>query len=546
MNLKQNFLILLFVAMSIFFTSVNAQVKNPILPGFYPDPSICRVDKDYYLVNSSFSYFPGVPIFHSTDLVHWKQIGHVLDRPTQLKLTNQGISGGIYAPAIRYYKGTFYMVTTLIGGQGGNFFVTAKNPAGPWSEPTWLKEIDGIDPSFFFDENGKAYIINNGPSPDNKPLYNGHRALYLQEFDLERQKLTGERKIIVNGGTDLAKKPIWIEGPHLYQNKGFYYLMAAEGGTETGHSEVIFRSKTIWGPYEVAPINPILTQRDLPADRSNPITCAGHADMVQTPAGDWVAIFLACQPYSEGFFNTGRQTFFHPVDWSSEWPVILKNGLAIPAEANSPLKAEEGKVTFSDYSANWKDDFDQEELKLEWNFIRTPQEKWYELKDNALHIQARPVSISEVGNSSFIGRRLQFANCEFTASMKLEKGKEMEAGIVAFQNEKFYYKLVIQQIGDKNFLAISAATDEMEKTELNGYKQGKQVYLRMKVLGADFECEYSLDNKAWTPFGKTLDGKLLSTKVSSGFVGAYFGLYAFAKSPAVATFDWAIYQKINK
>ena len=189
------------------FTTI-AQVKNPILPGFYPDPSICRVGTDYYLVNSSFSFFPGVPIFHSTDLVNWKQIGHILDRPSQLKLTNQWISGGIYAPAIRYHDGTFYMVTTLIGGEGGNFFVTAKNPAGPWSEPNWIREVDGIDPSFFFDENGNAYLINNGPPPENKPLYEGHHAIWLQEFNLKTQKLVGERKILVNGGTDLAKKPL--------------------------------------------------------------------------------------------------------------------------------------------------------------------------------------------------------------------------------------------------------------------------------------------------------------------------------------------------
>jgi xylan 1,4-beta-xylosidase len=546
MNFQKIFILILFVTVSANFTSVTAQVKNPILPGFYPDPSICRVGNDYYLANCSFSFFPGVPIFHSSDLVHWKQIGHILDRPSQLKLTNQWISAGIYAPSIRYSNGTFYMITTLIGGEGGNFYVTSKNPAGPWSEPIWLKEIEGIDPSFFFDENGKAYIINNGPVPDKKPLYEGHRALWLQEFDIKTQKLVGERKMIVNGGTDLSKKPIWIEGPHIFQNKGYYYLLAAQGGTKVEHSEVIFRSKNIWGPYEPAAINPILTQFDLPSNRVNPFTCAGHADMVQTPNGEWVSIFLACQPYSGDYFNTGRQTFFNTVDWSDEWPIILKHGLPIPQETKSPLKAEKGKVTFSDYSANWKDDFDKTELKFEWNFIRTPQEKWYELKENSLIIQARPISISEVGNPSFIGRRLQFANSEFTVSLKLEKGKEMEAGIVAFQNEKFYYKLVIQQIEGKNFLTLASPTKEFSKVELKNYTSGKQVYLRMKGLEADFMCEYSLDNKTWTQFGTTLDGKYLSTTVSGGYIGAYFGLYAFAKTPAIATFDSASNKKISK
>jgi alpha-N-arabinofuranosidase len=431
------------------------------------------------------------------------------------------------------------MVTTLMGGEGGNFFVTAKNPAGPWSEPTWLKEVDGIDPSFFFDENGKAYLVNNGPVADGKPLYNGHRSLWLQEFDQASQKLVGKRMEIVNGGTDFAKKPIWIEGPHIFNKNGYYYLLCAEGGTGLDHSQVIFRSRNIWGPYEVFKDNPILTQRDMPADRADPVTCTGHADFVQTPDGDWVAVFLGCQPYEADFFNTGRQTFMQNVDWSGEWPVILEKGKAVPSQVSLPPKADEGKVTFRDNSANWKDDFNQPELNFEWNFIRTLQEKWYALKDNALLIQARPISISEVGNPSFIGRRLQFANSEFTASLKLEKGKEMEAGIVAFQNEKFFYKLVIQQIAGKNFLTLASAAKEFEKVELKGYKTGKQIYLRMKALEAEFVCEYSLNNKIWTQIGSVLDGKQLSTKVSGGYVGAYFGLYAFAKTPAIASFDWA-------
>jgi alpha-N-arabinofuranosidase len=220
-------------------------------------------------------------------------------------------------------------------------------------------------------------------------------------------------------------------------------------------------------------------------------------------------------------------------------PVILEKGKAVPSQVSLPPKADEGKVTFRDNSANWKDDFNQPELNFEWNFIRTLQEKWYALKDNALLIQARPISISEVGNPSFIGRRLQFANSEFTASLKLEKGKEMEAGIVAFQNEKFFYKLVIQQIAGKNFLTLASAAKEFEKVELKGYKTGKQIYLRMKALEAEFVCEYSLNNKIWTQIGSVLDGKQLSTKVSGGYVGAYFGLYAFAKTPAIASFDWA-------
>lgn len=218
---------ILSLALMIVTIGASAQVENPILPGFYPDPSICRVGDDYYLVNSSFSFFPGVPIFHSTDLAHWKQLGHVLDRPSQLNLTDEWISAGIYAPSIRFNEGTFYMITTQMGGKGGNFFVTANDPAGPWSDPSWLPEIDGIDPSFFFDNDGKAYLINNGPVADGKPRYNGHRALWLQEVDLNTQMPVGKRVEILNGGIDPSTNPIWIEGPHLFNKNGYYYLLDA-------------------------------------------------------------------------------------------------------------------------------------------------------------------------------------------------------------------------------------------------------------------------------------------------------------------------------
>ncbi len=551
MGIKRFRLLILSAIFSVTIGACIAQTENPILPGFYPDPSICRVGADYYLVNSSFSYFPGVPIFQSTDLAHWTQIGHVLDRPSQLNLTDQWMSGGIYAPSIRFHDDTFYLITTLIGGKGGNFYVTAKNPEGPWSDPLWLPEINGIDPSFFFDNDGKVYIVNNGPVADGNPLYGGHRSLWLQEFDLVAEKPIGKPVEIVNGGTDISKKPIWIEGPHLFNHKGFYYLLCAEGGTGIEHSSVIFRSRNIWGPYTPFENNPILTQRDLPSDRTNPATCTGHADFVQTPDGHWVAVYLACQPYSGEYFNTGRQTFIQQVDWSSEWPVILEKGKAVPYNVSLPLKPETGQKSFREYSACWEDEFDSGILKYEWNFIRTPQEKWYELKNNALIIDARPVSIDEIGNPSFIGRRLQHAKAEFSASVSLQMDnakrnrREMEAGIVAFQNEEFFFKMVIEQVDNQYFLVVASASKEYSRTELSSFQTGQKVFMKMKMLEDILSCAYSFDDKAWTQVGGDLDGKILSTKVSGGFVGAYLGLYANAKSPAKAIFNWARYKALN-
>jgi alpha-N-arabinofuranosidase len=461
------------------------------------------------------------------------------------------MSAGLYAPSIRFFEGVFYMITTQMGGKGGNFYVTAKNPAGPWSEPNWLKEVDGIDPSFFFDDDGTAYLINNGPVADGKPLYNGHRSLWLQEFDLAAKKPVGKRVEIVNGGTDISKKLIWIEGPHIFNHKDYYYLLCAEGGTGLEHSEVIFRSKNIWGPYEVFEDNPIMTQRDMPADRPNPATCTGHADFVQTPNGDWVSVYLACQPYEGEFFNTGRQTFIQEVDWKGEWPIIVKKGDAVPYDVALPLKAEKGAESFRAYSANWEDNFDAPELKFDWNFIRTPKEKWYNIQNGSLTINARTTSIDEVGNPSFIGRRLQHKKAEFSTSVSLQmenskrKLKEMEAGIVAFQNEEFFYKMVVEEVDKKYHLIVASAKKEFARKELTAFNPGQKIYLKMQMLENEFICAYCFDEKNWKEIGGVLDGKHLSTKVAGGYIGAYFGLYAYSKSPAKATFDWAKYKEIK-
>ena len=231
--------------------------RNPIIPGFHPDPSIVRVGQDYYLVTSSFEFFPGVPIFHSRDLVHWRQIGHVLTRPSQLPLDGARASGGIFAPTLRYHDGTFYMITTNVTG-GGNFYVTATDPAGPWSEPVWLKGQGGIDPSLLFDDDGTVYFASNGGGPGASE----GRGIYLSTLDPKTGALAS-RPRLVWGGT--GKR--YPEGPHLYHVNGYYYLLIGEGGTEYGHMVSIGRSRSPWGPYEACPRGPILTHRDTEADQ---------------------------------------------------------------------------------------------------------------------------------------------------------------------------------------------------------------------------------------------------------------------------------------
>ncbi|HYX08554.1 MAG TPA: glycoside hydrolase family 43 protein, partial [Bacteroidales bacterium] len=305
---------------------------NPILQGCYPDPAITRKGDDYYLVCSSFAMFPGVPIFHSKDLVNWTQIGHVLDRTSQLDVNNTGISAGVYAPGITYnpYNNTFYMIVTAFAGNLGNIIVKTKDPAKGWSDPIKLN-FSGIDPSIFFDDNGKAFIVHNDAPDKGKELYNGHRVIKIWDYDVEKdQVITGTDKIIVNGGVDISKHPIWIEAPHIYKKDGHYYLMCAEGGTGDWHSEVIFISDNPRGPYTPAPGNPILTQRYFAKDRKNKIDWAGHADLVKGPNGQYYGVFLGIRPNEKDRVNTGRETFILPVDWSGTFPVFV-NGL-IPLE----------------------------------------------------------------------------------------------------------------------------------------------------------------------------------------------------------------------
>lgn len=294
-------------------------VHNPILPGFYPDPSICAVGRDFYLVNSTFAYFPGVPIFHSRDLAHWRQIGNVLTRPSQLPLDGCRHSRGIYAPTLRYHDGTFYLITTNISG-GGNFIVTARDPAGPWSEPYWLGDAaPGIDPSLLFDDDGRCYYVGNRPNPDGE-RYGGDWEIWAQELDLNTMRLTGESHALWKGA---LRDVIWPEGPHLYKKDGMYYLMIAEGGTGPNHSVSVARSEHVFGPYVGNPNNPILTHRHLGAQY--PVTCVGHGDLAADAEGNWYMVMLGMRPCG-GHTIMGRETFLARVEWQNGWPVVTRCG----------------------------------------------------------------------------------------------------------------------------------------------------------------------------------------------------------------------------
>lgn len=510
----------------------SKQFYNPILAGFYPDPSICRVGDTYYLVNSSFSFYPGVPLSTSKDLVNWKQLGHVLDRKSQLPLTHQRISGGIFAPAISYNQKnkTFYMITTNVGA--GNFFVKTKDPSKGWSEPIYLPKINGIDPSFFFDKNGQGYIVHNAPV-DGGADYEGQRAIRIFKFDANGDSIVGNHTQIVRGGTHVQKNPIWIEGPHLFRVGKYYYLMCAEGGTCDWHSEVIFRAKSPMGPWEECPNNPILTQRTgLDPKRPDIVTSTGHADIVQSKSGDWWAVFLGCRPYEADFYNTGRDTYLLPVTWKNGWPEILEKGKAMPTvlqKTEWQKKCNVTNVNPTTGNFTYTDKFNGSKLDNRWIFLRNPSD-FYKLTGNGLEINAKAVNISQPESPSAIFVRQQHNT--FTAETELSFNPANEhqlAGLVLLQNEEYNFvfgktmregkTVVTLKRAERTNITVASATLDNSESE-------QPLRLKIQGDGRYYNFYYATGDDAWKLLAQGVDAVNLSTHQSGGFIGACIGLYA--------------------
>lgn len=516
--------------------SDDSSFFNPILPGWYSDPSICtNGEGDYYMATSTFTYFPGVPLFHSRDLVNWRQVGHILNRPSQLvNMEGQHVSGGIFAPAISYnpHNKTYYMVTTNVGA--GNFYVKTQDPCGEWSDPIPLPEVGGIDPSFFFDDDGKAYIVNNDDAPDFKPEYSGHRTIRVQEFDWKNDRTVGPRKILVNKGVHPEDKPIWIEGPHLYKINGYYYLMDAEGGTGPQHSEVIFRSQSPFGPFKAWDKNPILTQRHLNPDRPNPITCAGHADLIQTVEGDWWAVFLACRPLNNQFENLGRETFLMPVRWSRDgFPYITECNELVPMILKRDGVKRDSVVTFGNFTE--MEEFDNPALGMQWMTLRTPATELYSLTEHAgfLMLKCSETSAKEKKTPAFVCRRVQHHCFESVTRMLFNPADDSEkAGVLLFKDETHQYFFSVGQNGGGRVVRLEQIGKEadLEVTFDEVPASQKEFYLKVVSTGMLFEFYYSLDGgEKWITLSKGVDAKFLSTAEAGGFTGTTIGLYAVKK-----------------
>lgn len=503
---------------------------NPILQGWASDPSVCtNGEGDYYLVTSTFVYFPGVPIYHSRDLVNWRQIGYVLDRESQLRNTEgQHVSGGIFAPAISYnpHNKTYYMVTTNVGA--GNFFVKATDPAGPWSEPIMLPEVGGIDPSFFFDEDGRAYIVNND-EPSYPAEYPGHRSIRIREFDVATDRTVGDWKVLVDKGVNPAEKPIWIEGPHMYKINGRYFLMDAEGGTSTWHSEVIFASDSPWGPFVPYEHNPILTQRHLDPNRPDPVTCAGHADLIQAKEGDWWAVFLACRPIDGRFENLGRETFILPVSWTDDgFPVILEGNatvdLIVRREAATPAPDKlQGNY-------GYRTDFDEPQLGFEWMSLRKGLGSLCSLTEEPgyLALRCSDAKASERRTPAMCCYRMQ--HHKFTASTDVvfdASTPDEAAGMLLFKDENHHYFFAISGIGAERSISV-LKFGNMGRSETLATAPLARGKVRLKVVsdGLTYGFAYSVDGGKESTLCSGVEADYLSTAVAGGFTGSVIGLYA--------------------
>ncbi|MFJ4879056.1 glycoside hydrolase family 43 protein [Streptomyces sp. NPDC088745] len=491
-------------------------LANPVLPGFHPDPSICRRGDDYYLVCSSFEYFPGIPVFHSRDLVHWKQIGNALDRPAQLRLPyDRPSSGGIYAPTLRFHDGRFWLVVTNVNDEG-NMLLTATDPAGPWSDPVRLPDVPGIDPDLAWDEDGACWCTVAGVSQVRLDPYNG-------------KVLDGPRPLW--SGSPGAQAP---EAPHLYRIGEFWYLMIAEGGTERGHAVSIARGRHPSGPFEPCPDNPVLTHRGT----SRPIQNTGHADLVQAPDGSWWMVLLAVRPRggTPGWHVLGRETFLAPVEWVDGWPVIgeVTGELPAPAWPLHPVPATTGR-----------DDFDDAPLPFHWLSLRARPERLCTTEERPGHLTLRAAGESlDAPDVTFVGRRQQHFSCRVRTLVDPGRGR---GGLAVRLDEQHHYEIeaadgevrVLARIGSLRTEVASAPVPAgpvvLGLDVVPQPPQGPRTGPDRLALGVEFP------GGAYTELA-SLDGRYLSTEVAGGFTGRVIGMYA---ASGTVHFDWFDYEPLD-
>jgi len=543
-------------------------IFNPILPGFFPDPSICRVGEDYYLANSSFEWFPGVPIHHSRDLVNWRLIGHALTRRSQLDLRGIADSAGVWAPSLSYADGQFWLIYTNIRSTGmgkpfkdiGIFLTTAKDITGPWSEPVVLNSI-GFDPSLFHDDDGRKWLVNmRWDFRKGKYRFAG---IVIQEYDPKTQKLIGPMTQI------LEKTGILTEGPNLYRHDGWYYLMLAEGGTGWNHGISAARSKYIFGPYELDPQPSVLTSRD---NATLTLQKSGHGEIVETLAGEWYLAHLASRPLkTNAGVNAGspditaaaqahvgdrcmlgRETCLQRVEWRDGWLRLATGG----TKPQDSLPVPKGMKLHPWPETPARDDFNSAQLDARWSCLRQPaDENWLSLTERPGWLRLRGGdSLFSLFQQSLIARRVQ--HFQFTAETSLEFSPShytQMAGLICHYDTRQHYYLGVTHDEKLSKVLGIVQTDDGAYDELAGSQivinDWKQIFLRAAVDAERLQFSASPDGKSWQNVGPVLDFSKLSDDYGSTlrFTGAMVGLCAqdLNGTHAVADFDYFDYQTIR-
>ncbi|MCQ2975460.1 MAG: glycoside hydrolase family 43 protein [Bacteroidales bacterium] len=439
----------------------KGKIFNPILQGTYPEPSICRKGNDYYMVVSTYSLFPAIPIFHSTDLVNWEHINYAL--PTEKECLNTSLRSneGIYPPTIRYNKeqDMFYISGTFVGG-GGHFIISSKDPAKKWSTPEYLYGMVGIHASLFFDDDGKTYLIYQS-EPNGSEVYYGHRNIILQDFDLNKNSTIGEKTILLPLDPNNPYSPKWLEAPHLYKHEGYYYLTASDGGSlGDWFASCVYRSKDICGPYEPYENNPILSQRMMPKDRPDPITCVGHTDFLELADGRWYVVFQGLRSLNQKGNYVGKETFLLPVTWTEDgWPTVLEQGVPIPKIIDAPFAGtsySNNKKYLPHGNVSYYEKFDKDTLANYWGYLRTPIGKTYtQNNDEGITIPLSINNFRNVRHMGFICLRVLHNKFSFETSMDFIPETEQEfAGLAMFLGDKNNIQYGVTLNGKKTTLQL--------------------------------------------------------------------------------------------
>ena len=502
-------------------------VSNPVLPGCYPDPSVCRVGDWYYLVSSTFEYLPGLPVMRSRDLANWETIGHVIDRSGMLDYDGLGSSGGLFAPTIRHHDGLFWVVCTLVDRASrpsdsprGNFLVTATDPAGPWSDPIWL-DVDGIDPSIAFDEDGRIWIHGTRLAPEGEAEWFHQTQVWVREYSPATQTLVGDEHIVWSGA---VRGAVWAEGPHLYLIDGTWYLLAAEGGTEFHHAVSVARSASPTGPFEGNKANPILTHRHLGRGGVDVIG-PGHADLFQAPDGSWWALLLAMRAPDGRHYPLGRETFVLPVTWEDGWPVFAPGVGRVPAQVELPWQVAQAPA------GSWQPDGRVPGLiepgDARWTTPRALPFEVAQADGGGWILPASAATLSEATTATFVGVRQQHFDVDALTALDVAGlGEGESAGFAIRQSEDDHVTAGFTRRGDGFALIVThrrAGVDAvLHESTVAADGVGS---LGVRARGYSYEIVHE-DPRNGARVLADVSARDLDAVATGGFLGVWFGVYA--------------------